>query len=277
MTASFAHRMATITETVLARPLLELLPRATVDRLSDKTLGTGLLTPNAQFDSTVVTTEAAMLGDDIVASGRIRVDNVEAHASILPIQIDDTVHLIAIHHHSDGVRVVQTSNGGGARPGWLTLTDYRVDPRAMSSAVSWPDEPILKQRLDEYAVAMAQHIGESCSVGLQEARRRLATLQAPNGVASQSQLTAHQISKLEIEVDLVKDSARHDIASPWPLLCAAEHARRNFIQLLEELDVELGLEWQWDAAPWPSQADFGQLGGLKSIQGEDARRRGLVF
>ncbi len=276
MAASFADRMAELTHELLAKPLAGLLPANTATQLTGKTLGTGLLTPNAQFDSTLIAICAETRAAGLVTSGRVRIDNVEAAASLVPAQVDDAVHLMAIDHLDEGVRVMKSAKGGGARPGWLILTDYVVDPAKLSAPLKWPDSPALMALFDAYAAAMASHIGQSCSIGLQEARRRLAALQSRNGVASQSQLTAHQISKLESEVELVKDAAAFDACAPWPLLCAAEHVRCRFIQLLEELDSELGLDWPWDAVPWPAQADLGQLGGLRSIQGEDARRRRLV-
>ncbi|NDW06017.1 hypothetical protein [Jiella pacifica] len=237
------------------------------------TIGFGLFTPNAQFDPAVV----ALIGEEtpsgIRVSGRVMTSNRQAAATIAPVRMGERVHLALISPDRAAADPSHLEHPSG--PAYLDFDRHHLGVGRLSRSLNWPKDEAVVAALDAWSVATAGLVATSCGAGLRELRRRLAECRTPNGVASQSQLVSHDVTKLEIEISLLGDASAHPRSEPWLLLCAAARCQERFVGLVESLERELGFAWHDDGTPWPTRADLGHMGGRRMIEGVDAHRRGL--
>lgn len=269
---SFGAEMAELCHRLVAVQLLTALGIQGAPGDAPELLSLALFTPNAQFNPSVVSVSGRRVEGGVEIDGRVRTGHGAARGSLVPIRIGPAVRLCLVDHEAAGARI---QGMAGAAPAWLHLEGCFVSEARTSGPLSWPDDSRVARVLDGLGPAVARLAAEACGAGLRELRRVLASTECAGGVASQSQLVAHEISKFEIEVWLLGAAAVTPPADPWPLLCGALETIRTFVALTEDLDVEIGLDWSSVPGPWPTRADLGHLGGVRTVQGEDARRAGL--
>ena len=268
MTQTFSHRICALSDKLLVAPLARLLPG--VSTIASP-CAVSLFTPNAQFDprlQPLQATEARRL------SGRVRISQSDAQSFLVPVGTEEGVQLALFHRDAPGLKVQAVAPGDSMKPGWLVMQEVALSDAALSEPLDWPEDARLKPHLDRFAAAYAEEVARGCGAGLRALRRMLAELSHVNGVSSEAQLTSHAISRLEIEVRLLGDAVARPDLPAWPLLCAAERNQAAFDTLIRDLEFDLGLQWQPGA--WPETGESGYFGGLRMVEGEDARRRGLL-
>lgn len=270
MKPSFSHRICALVDTLLVEPFTYLFPGSPTIEIP---CAVSIFTPNAQFEPRHLPLQRS---EEQKTSGRVRISRSDAKSCLVPIETEVGVQLALIHCDAPGITVDVLDTGDAMKPGWLVVQEVTLPDNQLSEPLDWPDDPRISTHLDQFAKAYSKEVATNCADGLREMRRTLARTSHANGVLSESQLTSHAISRLEIEIGLLGDAVARPDLPIWPLLCAVERCQAAFVTLVNDLDLDFGLHWSRQPGAWPSDRDSGYFGGLRMVEGEDARRRGLL-
>jgi len=237
-----------------------------------------LLQPNVHFDSARPAITAERIdGDTLCLSGKLSCS--KADWVLFFIDFEERRHLgyLKLDPVRDKLEINTLDNGCCT----LVLQQYPVEPHTISSEPCRSGDVRFDSILDDIAASISAHVSCSCQSGLRELRRLLTTIATPNGVMSQSQLVAHEISCLETELWLLGEASGITLqgadASLWPLFPKAHRLMRDFIELTEDLDQEIALDWGAKIGAWPSRTDLSVFRGLRAMQGESMRRVGHLY
>ncbi|MFJ2189058.1 hypothetical protein ACIOJE_14055 [Kitasatospora sp. NPDC087861] len=252
------------------------------------TAALGLFTPNALFSLAAPTVRATLRaaedGGRVVLHGRYRYATEDADLSVVGVALDGEARLALVRHDAPGVRLHGAGRATGW--GWADLDGVALAPTALSRPVDWSPTGLPAAVLDGYAWAFVRRAPAWPARVVADLRRVLATTGEGVEALSTSQELAHELSRLEIEISLAAAAARFGPgfkagqpggqAALAVLLSCVDLARRA-ARLAEDLATELGLpNTPVDAADWPADAVQALFGGRRVVEGELARRMGLI-
>lgn len=248
------------------------LARALAGRLP---VALGLLTPNAAFAWAVPAVRGQRRGGEVVLDGRVR-HGVPGRATLTVVGLADEQRLCLLPHDTPGVEIL-------AGRGWLRLSHVTVPAESLSTPVDWHPTGALVPVLDGYAWTLVAGIAGFAAGTIADLRRALAGAGSGTGVLSTSQYLAHELTRLEIETNLLAAGSRlgPGFAAEAPggqaalaLVAAATDLGYRVARTTDDLVTELGL-----AAPERAlvAAELqGLFGGRRMVEAELARRMGLV-
>ncbi|UED83204.1 hypothetical protein [Streptomyces profundus] len=288
----FAEAAARTEHLCAVLPLLDLFEHDPYDcaaavRAGQQRAALGLFTPNAPFAVTEPTLRARPVGAGLTAlTGRFRYADGAAEITLATVwsEEDETLRLALLPHTLAGVRLFGA--GRAADRGWGEATDAALDGRALSRPVSWrPDGPLVPV-LDAYAWEFSRRSVTWSAKVVADLRRALANTGEGTGALSTSQYLAHELSRLEIELSLAAAAASFGAEfkgeppggeSVGAVLAAGTELLWRTVRIAEDLSTELGLVPGPVAEEgWPADVVQASFGGRRMVEGELARRMGLV-
>ncbi|MGW5652740.1 hypothetical protein [Streptomyces humi] len=241
----------------------------------------GLFTANARFSAAAAPLTGVRRAGHVALSGRVRYGDPRAEVTVAAVRLEEELRLVLLAHTLPGVR-----HGPYGERGWLLVDDARLSSAVLSRPVSLAPAGGLAAPLDTCAWHVARHAAHFSARLLADLRRRLAATGAGKDALSTSQYTAHEISRLEIEVSLAAAAADHGpgFRTEGPggqavgaVLLACGDVLRRTHALVAELEAELGLPDGPRGAGEVSRAlAHGLLGGRRMAEGELAHRMGLT-
>jgi hypothetical protein len=242
----------------------------------------GLFTANARFSAAAAPLTAVRRAGHVALSGRVRYGDPRAEVTVAAVRLEGELRLVLLAHTLPGVR----RHGPHGERGWLLVDDARLSSAVLSRPVSLAPAGGLAAPLDTCAWHVARHAAHFSARLLADLRRRLAATGAGKDALSTSQYTAHEISRLEIEVSLAAAAADHGpgFRTEGPggqavgaVLLACGDVLRRTHALVAELEAELGLpDGPLGAGEVSRALAHGLLGGRRMAEGELARRMGLT-
>jgi hypothetical protein len=272
-------------------PLLGLFPAdpgGTAERVRQGGLlaALGLFTPNARFSTLASPVQARRAGGGVVLTGRARYACEAARASLVSVDVEGEHRLWLVPHDLAGVTV--TGAGRAAGWGWLAVREAVVQEEELSEPVDRASDGRMVGAVDACAWLHARAVAARCARDVRRLRRALAGTGSGCGVLSTSQLVAHELTRLEIEIGLLAAAAGFGPgfadeapggARTMAVLCAAANVLHRTARLGEEITTALGVALDQDghgdepAAVADADAHFG---GRWMVEGELGRRLGLA-
>ncbi|MCL7456336.1 hypothetical protein M8I35_03950 [Micromonospora sp. MSM11] len=264
------------------RPLLDLLagaghPTVAAVRAGDLPCALALFTPDATLALPVPGVRARSGPDGFVLDGRYRYGS-PAGAALLVAEAADGPRLCLLRHDEPGVRTTGPDGWG-----WAELTGVTVDPALVSGPVSWhPAGPLLAV-VDAYAWAYAPVVAAHAAATVAQLRRELADPAV--GVLAASQYLAHELTRLDIELALLSSAARFGPrlrggeaggTAVVAVLTACATLTHRTAQVAADFATELGVPGGAAADPAWRVAVQAAFGGRRMVEGELARRMGLL-
>jgi len=281
----FATAVATTEHVTGVLPLLDLFPNdrhPTVTAVRDGALpaALALFTPNAALAMPVPAIQARRSNGDVLLDGRCRYHHQATAVSLVAVGVDGGLRLCLVRHDGDGVRVGAIEDPTEA--GWIELTAAPIDTDLVSGPVSWEDEALTRV-VDGYASAYVTLASRHATAVIAGLRRALAGAEAADTVLSSSQLLAHELTRLDIELSLLSTAAdrlesSRDGSTPGDVpvvaaLAAATDLAYRTAQVASDFATQFGLP---TTAPWSTATLQGHFGGRRMVEGELARRMGLL-
>ncbi|WP_156755625.1 hypothetical protein [Actinokineospora pegani] len=237
----------------------------------------GLFRPNALFSLSQNPLQGIRDGADVVLDGGFQLTAPGAEVALVAVALDGGVRLALLPSDAAGVRV---DGGVGAAVGAVLRGD------ALSEPVSLTEAGPVRAALADHAWRFAAFGARWCAGVIADLRRTLAVTGAGVRALSTSQYLAHELSKLEIEVNLAGLAAEHGAGSRAEatggqavaaVLLACTDLLHRTVVVAEDMTADLGLADTPVTRPgWPGRAVLAHFGGRRMVEAELARRMGLV-
>ncbi len=204
----------------------------------------GLFTANARF-SLGPSLTGRRTAEGVLLRGRMNRGIPEAVSTLLLVAVDDDVRLCLVPHELP--RMARSAAGAPQDHGlWLDLEDVFVEDNNLSRSMTMAPREPLAGVLDAYAGAASLAAGLCASRLLRALRLGMGQRSSGGAPFNTSQLAAHEVTRMEIESELLLSALRNDRCrapetGAVPLLAASTKLLHRVISTADEWNIGLGL------------------------------------